>query len=210
MIQVLVMASSQVVQAGLEALLSGHPDITVSGSSPDWDPLTDPDLHPQVILIDAGDSEGELIATLLNTEWIQSPPALILLADDVQHPTVLDALRLGIRGVVSPDAGVEELQAAVEAVAVGLTVLPPETLEALLASPSPRIPLTPAPQSLTARELEILNHLAEGSGNKTIAQHLCISEHTVKFHVGSILTKLNASSRTEAVAIGARHGWILL
>jgi DNA-binding NarL/FixJ family response regulator len=65
-------------------------------------------------------------------------------------------------------------------------------------------------EQLTAREIEVLTMLAEGEGNKQIARRLGISEHTVKFHVGSILGKLNASSRTEAVTAGLRQGLIVL
>jgi DNA-binding CsgD family transcriptional regulator len=68
----------------------------------------------------------------------------------------------------------------------------------------------PPTQPLTPREIEVLGMLAEGLGNKTIARRLGISEHTVKFHVGSILAKLDASSRTEAVTLGARRGLIML
>ena len=63
---------------------------------------------------------------------------------------------------------------------------------------------------LTARELEVLALLAEGIPNKAIARRLGISDHTVKFHVGSVLAKLDAASRTEAVRIGARRGLIAL
>jgi DNA-binding NarL/FixJ family response regulator len=65
-------------------------------------------------------------------------------------------------------------------------------------------------QPLTRREIEVLGMLAEGLANKNIAARLQISEHTVKTHVASILTKLDAFSRAEAVAIGARRGLILL
>jgi DNA-binding NarL/FixJ family response regulator len=81
----------------------------------------------------------------------------------------------------------------------------------LLDLPSaPRMLPTFPNQALTPREIEVLGMLAEGLGNKTIARRLGISEHTVKFHVGSIFTKLNASSRTEAVTLGARQGLIML
>ena len=76
--------------------------------------------------------------------------------------------------------------------------------------PSAARSLPPAPQALTPREIEVLTMLAEGLGNKAIARRLNISEHTVKFHVGSIFSKLNASSRTEAVTLGARQGLIML
>ncbi len=65
-------------------------------------------------------------------------------------------------------------------------------------------------EALTPRELEVFAMLAEGAGNKAIAWKLAISEHTVKFHVASIMSKLNATSRTEAVSIGIRRGLILL
>jgi DNA-binding NarL/FixJ family response regulator len=65
-------------------------------------------------------------------------------------------------------------------------------------------------ESLTNREQQILTMMAEGLGNKEIAWQLQISEHTVKFHVSSILGKLDASSRTEAVTVGLRRGLLVL
>ena len=96
---------------------------------------------------------------------------------------------------------------AVAAAANGLAVLDPHDLEALLGTPMTVAADTPV---LTPRELEVLRMLAEGEANKTIAWKLGISEHTAKFHVASILTKLDAGSRAEAVAIGIRKGMILL
>jgi DNA-binding NarL/FixJ family response regulator len=66
------------------------------------------------------------------------------------------------------------------------------------------------PEALTPREIEVLRLLAEGVGNKEIASRLGLSEHTVKFHVASIMGKLGAESRTEAVTMGIRHGIILI
>lgn len=63
-------------------------------------------------------------------------------------------------------------------------------------------------QTLTKREIEVLQMLALGLGNKEIAKRLIISEHTVKFHMASLMTKLEASSRTEAVIMGIRSGLI--
>ena len=67
-----------------------------------------------------------------------------------------------------------------------------------------------ASETLTPRELEVLRLLSEGLGNKMISRRLGISEHTVKFHVGAIMAKLNAGSRTEAVTVAARRGLIWL
>ncbi|MCY7273178.1 MAG: response regulator transcription factor [Phormidesmis sp. CAN_BIN44] len=94
----------------------------------------------------------------------------------------------------------------------GLTVLHPDVMETLLpVLPATTRPLSETPiQALTSREVEVLGMLAEGLGNKTIARRLTISEHTVKFHISSIFSKLNASSRTEAVILGARQGLIFI
>ncbi|MGD9713013.1 MAG: response regulator transcription factor [Thermomicrobiales bacterium] len=103
------------------------------------------------------------------------------------------------------------LRAAVIAVSNGLSVI--DTTFATSAGivwRQPMSPTTAAGDQLTARELEVLNFVAQGWPNKTIASALGISEHTVKFHVGSILGKLGAESRTEAVTIATRRGMVVI
>ena len=107
------------------------------------------------------------------------------------------------RGVIPMEVSTEELCAAVRAVAAGLIVGARE----LLLRPED-VNLAPSP--LTGREVEILGMLSRGLANKQIAVQLGISEHTVKFHVSSIYTKLNVANRTEAVHQGLRNGWIAL
>ena len=107
------------------------------------------------------------------------------------------------------DATRDEIVAAVQAAAAGLVALEPRDAAALMGGAA-RAPAQSPVEPLTPREIEVLRMLAEGEGNKAIAFKLGISEHTVKFHVASILAKLHASSRTEAVTIGVRRGLILL
>jgi DNA-binding NarL/FixJ family response regulator len=136
----------------------------------------------------------------------------VVLADDPRGTWAAEALRAGARAVLPREATADEIIGAVEAAAAGLVVLHPAvtaTLLPLLPTPARAVSAPPA-QQLTPREIEVLGMLAEGLGNKTIARRLGISEHTVKFHVGSILAKLDASSRTEAVMLGARRGLIML
>jgi DNA-binding NarL/FixJ family response regulator len=109
---------------------------------------------------------------------------------------------------VPPDAPSEELGAAVAAVAQGLTVLPKTLAEGLLDEPATAVEELSEP--LTAREGEVLGLLGRGLSNKMIARELHISEHTVKFHISSIYSKLGVSNRAEAVSQGARHGLISL
>jgi two-component system, NarL family, response regulator YdfI len=134
-------------------------------------------------------------------------PPIVLLPGESQPAWTRDMLRLGVRALLSGNASAAEVLAAVEAAANGLAVLDPSTLDALLPSASPLSADSPV---LTPRELEVLRMMAEGAANKTIAWKLNISEHTAKFHVASILGKLNAASRAEAVAIGIRKGLILI
>src|SRR5262249_39731815 len=131
---------------------------------------------------------------------------LVVLASDPQPVWLNDALRAGIRGVLPRDASTAEIAAAVEAAAAGLVVLHPESI----ARAAVRTSSTMQGEALSAREIEVLKLLAEGSSNKTIAWRLNISQHTVKFHVNSIFSKMNAGSRTEAVMLGLRRGLIPL
>ena len=109
-----------------------------------------------------------------------------------------------VHGVLPQDASPEELGAALRAVEAGLLVFHPSHRS------SPASAESAAVTPLTARESEVLAMLAEGLGNKIIAGRLGISENTVKFHVSSILDKLEAGSRTEAVARGLRQGLVII
>ncbi|HZC05772.1 MAG TPA: response regulator transcription factor [Ktedonobacterales bacterium] len=115
-------------------------------------------------------------------------------------------------GALPRDAGTEEIIAALTAAANGLTTLDRSlALEALSGLERRRPePVSEQAEPLTAREREVLQLLAQGIPNKQIAQRLSISEHTVKFHVSAIMTKLGAASRTEAVTTAARRGLLLL
>jgi DNA-binding NarL/FixJ family response regulator len=125
-----------------------------------------------------------------------------------------------VRAVLPSSSSDDEIRAAIEAVAAGLIVIHPEVVGELTGDSNERVTFIPeyfsrevpgSPiQQLSPRELEILNLLADGLANKEIAWRLKISEHTVKFHLTSIFNKLDASTRAEAVAIGARRGLIIL
>jgi len=199
-IKLAIAAESAVVRAGLEALVASHSGIDLAGAYPDLSAIEA--LRPDVVL--AALSLDELSPPA--DGWT---PAIVLLTGE-RHPAwTTEAMRLGVRALLSRDASAAEILAAVEAAASGMAVVDPRELETLLASNAPA-PVSAEAHTLTARELEVLRMMAEGAANKTIAWKLGISDHTVKFHVASILTKLNAGSRTEAVTVGVRRGLILL
>ena len=205
-----MIAPSIVVRTGLEALITTDPTISVIGTSASLDTVIQPiePLQADVILLDWSGQEDESI--LMSDTSFQA--AIVLLVDDLPKGTIAELLRAGVRGVISNEATATEMVGAIAAVAAGLTVLHPDVMETLLpVLPATTRPLPETPiQALTSREVEVLGMLAEGLGNKTIARRLTIYEHTVKFHISSIFSKLNASSRTEAVILGARQGLIFI
>jgi DNA-binding NarL/FixJ family response regulator len=195
--RVLIVSPSGVVRAGLQTVLESGHGLDVVGAVPALDAPDLPDAD--VVLLELGSRDAPIPVS-------QEIGAAVLLGD--LDPG--EGLRRGARAVLPRNAEGPEIIAAVEAAAAGLVVIPPDMIERVLpAGPIAAEQETPREQ-LTAREIEVLTMLAEGEGNKQIARRLGISEHTVKFHVGSILGKLNASSRTEAVTAGLRQGLIVL
>jgi NarL family two-component system response regulator YdfI len=162
--------------------------------------------QPDVILASSESHHDEPPEDLIALAARDDAPAIMVLAPDLQPTWTAEALRAGIRAVLPGDLGPRDSLAAIEAVAAGLVVMHPQDLPVLASERA--LPL--AQQTLSPREIQVLSMLAEGVGNKTIAWKLGISEHTVKFHVASIMTKLNAGSRTEAVTQGIRRGLILI
>ena len=209
MITVLVAAQRRAARARLEALVGSSRALRLlAGSSAVSLDAQIRALRPDVVLLDL---EDERIASGLVRLHDPAGAALIVLAEDPtrgRHQAVARGL---VRGVLPRDATSGEILAAIEAVAAGLVALHPEALDRRTRS-SPartRAGVDPA-QPLSAREIEVLGMLAEGLGNKAIAGQLGISAHTAKFHVASILAKLGAGSRTEAVTIGMRRGLIAI
>jgi NarL family two-component system response regulator YdfI len=209
-IRVVVAATSPIMQVGLEAILASSPDITIAGRAASAEQLAEAIIstRPDVALADL-----DLHALDDLPEAGDQLASLVLLIEAPRGDLLAEALRGGRISLLPRDATSEEILVAVRAAAAGLVTLHPALALAL----APLVPSTAraespvAPsQSLTPREIEVLQMIAAGLGNKLIARRLDISEHTVKFHVASILAKLNAATRTEAVAIAARQGMIML
>ena len=215
MSRVLVAADRLIVRAGLESIIRANPALQLVGSSDNEASLIKQveDLQPDVVLLEWSVPDDELmLEKLLALLPELSPSVFVVLADNSDNDWVTDALSKGVRAVLPHSATADEIVAAIVAAAAGLVVLHPDIVLDLLPlkeSTAPALPNSPI-QALTPREIEVLGMLALGLGNKIIAKRLSISEHTVKFHISSIFTKLNASSRTEAVTLGARLGLIML
>lgn len=213
MTRILLAAASAVVRAGLETLVVSGPGFTVVGQVASLVALGEASeaLQPDIVLVERESGDDDLVPTLLALGAGPSPPAVVVLTDDPMALWAAVAARSSVRSVLPREATAGEIIAAVSGAAAGLIVLPSRVVESLAPAPVPQsLVATTTQQPLTPREIEILGMLAEGMGNKIIARQLGISDHTVKFHVGSIMTKLNAASRTEAVTLGIRRGLIMV
>jgi NarL family two-component system response regulator YdfI len=213
MIRVLIVASSSISQSGLENLLRASISLQVVRVVSDFSQLSESveELQPDVVVAEITGQDKTLPEEILKLSE-EAPVAIVLLVDDANMERDVDALRNGVRAVLPRNISPVGIIAAVEAVGAGLAVLLPEGLETLLreSAASQRAVSPPLVEALTRREIEVLGMMVEGWGNKEISSRLGISEHTDKFHVASIMGKLNASSRTEAVTSGIRHGLIML
>jgi two-component system, NarL family, response regulator YdfI len=226
-IRVFIVAESPRARAALENLLlggGGERRVEVAGSGSNLDSLEDrladqldgaeiDGAQIDAALIDTSGEPPESFLPDLNDSALADELPIVLLSDHASPPWLADALRAGVRAVLAASASPEQLYGALQAAAAGLVVLQAADVTAALpaaAGPSTSAPPGELAEPLTRREREVLQMLAAGLGNKEIAARLNISDHTAKFHVASILGKLGASTRTEAVAIGIRRGLVLL
>ena len=207
---VIIFAGFPAVRAGLAALIAANPGLRPRTMEPLGE-LASPWFGEAgastVLLIDLGSVDPAAVAAIAAA--YPDVPQVLISADDAVPPASVSA---GAIGVLSPEADSGMLGAAVHGVLAGLTVVDP----AIAASwQSPRPALTVAEtlgplDLLTEREHQVLELVAAGLPNKAIARELAISEHTVKFHVGSVLAKLGAGSRTEAVTLATRRGLLTI
>ena len=197
MIRVGILASGLALRLGLREVFQDLTDVEVSTEAADPEGLPSVD----VLVLTSVDYLADLG---------EEPPPLLLLTDELEDATKM--ADYPVWGVLSPNAGSEELAVALRALAEGLWVGSPVLVQNLLEQHTlpdlEEAELVADP--LTEREHEVLQLVAEGLANKQIALSLNISEHTVKFHLSSLYAKLGVTSRTEAVRAGARRGWVVL
>ncbi|HZT08564.1 MAG TPA: response regulator transcription factor [Chloroflexota bacterium] len=209
-IRVVVAGRHPVVRAGLRGLLADLDDLEVVGEGTPADDLVAlaRSLDADVVLLEWSD-EPSPSGGIPSSDSDTATP--IVLVGSASTGADLSALiRRGARGFLLPDSTADEVAEAVRSVARGLVVLDAALAPGALGAAHSGPPEDVDGDLLTRRELEVVALIAQGLPNKAIAQRLGISEHTVKFHVGSILAKLGAASRSEAVALAYRRGLIAL
>lgn len=193
-----VLADSAAVRTGLATLLGAAPGVRVTHTLREAEApsLTAEDVDVVVHHVPPALAAEEALA--------RTPPGVPVLALVDSPERARELVRAGAQGVLHRDASADRLAAASAAVAAGLAAFDPDALRALLA------PAGADGGVLSGREHQVLELVADGLSNKLIAEQLGVSEHTVKFHVRSLLDKLGADTRADAVARAARRGLLSL
>jgi DNA-binding NarL/FixJ family response regulator len=211
-IRVFLIAASPLARAALQNRFKGQ-GVKLVGSAAAVDVLSGDlsNTRADVLLVDAEGESPEALIESLTESGLAADIPIVVLIEAASAAASAQGLQAGIRAVLPREISTDQLAAALQAAAAGLVVLHSAEIPVAFPSGAPASQsLAELPEPLTRREREVLQMLAAGLANKEIAARLNISDHTAKFHVASILGKLGAASRAEAVSIGMRNGLILL
>lgn len=195
------------MRIGLRVLLN-DPEISIMGEAINDEQALQlgESYMPQVLIYDLALEPDSAFSTL--TQLKQNAPGVrvLVLSDSSSDPRIMRALQLGARGCLLKIANADELTLALQQIVQGERVLPSTATSALLQ----RLSGDSSAEVLSPRELQVVRGVADGMTNKAIALKLGISDHTVKFHLASAMSKLGAASRAEAVALSIQRGLISL
>jgi len=201
-IRVLIADDHVTVLEGLAAIIGRQPDMMVVAEAADGQEAVDlwTEHHPDVTLLDLRMPTLDGVGVIENIRKQDASARVIVLTTYDNDTEILRAIKAGTKAYLLKDARREELLDCIRRVNRGETCIPASLAEKLAAGLSN--------ESLTGRELNVLELLAQGRSNKEIGVNLYISETTVKSHLRSIFRKLNVLSRTEAITVASRRGLI--
>jgi DNA-binding NarL/FixJ family response regulator len=202
-IRILLADDHPVVRDGLAAMLSTQPDFQVIGEAGTGAEAVAQAarLRPDVVLMDLEMPEIDGIEAIRRLRAADPDVQVVVLTAFDTDERIVGALQAGAQGYLLKGAPRAEIFAAIRTVSAGGALIPPVVASKLL-----RQVRAEPPDALTAREREVLGLVAAGLANREIAARLSISERTVKFHVSSILAKLGAKNRTQAVRLARERG----
>ncbi|MDQ3772427.1 MAG: response regulator transcription factor [Actinomycetota bacterium] len=214
MVKVLIADDQALVRTGFRMILDAEDDIEVTGEAADGaEAVTLASAgRPDVILMDVRmpNMDGIEATRLIVDKDDDDPIRVLILTTFDLDEYVYDALRAGASGFLLKDAPPEELVRGVRVLARGDALIAPSVtrrlIEEISKRPSRDVAPSAALESLTQRELEVLEHIARGLSNHEIAEELFVSETTVKTHVGRVLMKLGLRDRVQAVVLAYESG----
>ncbi len=209
-IRILLADDHPVVREGLAAILETQPDFEVIGQANDGAEAVDMAsvLRPDVVMLDLAMPRMDGVDALRAMRAEQPDLKALVFTASQTDDRIVGAIQAGAQGYLLKGAAREELFNAVRVIARGGSLLSPEIATRLMERVSN--PQSPTTETLTPREQEVLQLLARGLQNKEIAAQLGIRERTAKFHVSTILSKLHATNRVEAVRTAVQEGLITL
>lgn len=204
-IRVMAVDDHMVVRQGFTTFLKAYPDLEMVGEASNGQEAVErcAELQPDIILMDMQMPKMSGVeATRIIREHFPNVQVIALTSFNDDKQLVQAALSAGATGYLFKDVSAADLVKAIRTVYAGTPVLDPEATRLLIQAKTERPPQS---FNLSERELEVLALLVEGLSNGEIAARLSVSRSTIKFHVSSILGKLGANSRTEAVSIAHQH-----
>lgn len=205
-IRVLICDDHQMVAEGIAMVLGAEPDIEVVGVAQTVAELRElsTSRRPHVVLMDYALPDGNGVTATAAVKASHPDIEIIMLTSFVDEEVLVAAIDAGCSGYVTKHKGADELITAVRLASVGETVVSRDMLARLL--PRLRRSNRGLGRTLTRRERQVLDRLAQGDSTEAIARSLFVSTNTVRNHIQSILTKMGAHSRLEAVANASREG----
>jgi DNA-binding NarL/FixJ family response regulator len=215
-VRVLVADDQKVVRDGLALMLGLLEGIEVVGTAVDGaDAVRQADsTRPDVVLMDLDMPTMDGVEATRRLDHLPGGPRVVVLTTYADDDWVFRALRAGARGYLTKDASADDIHRAITTVAAGQAQLDPAVQRRLLDALAAGAPAAVSAGknepfdgvALTHREVEVLRHIADGAGNAEIADRLCVSEATVKTHVGHLLAKTGCRDRAALVAYAFRSG----
>ena len=211
-VRLLVADDHPVLREGLVAALNTQPDFEVIGEAGNGTEAVESvvRLKPDVVLLDLEMPEMDGVEALRRMQEHNAEVRVIVFTAFDTDERILAAVQAGARGYILKGVPRDQIFDAVRVVHLGESLLQPVVATKLLRQMSQNAESANQSTPVTPRELEVLGLLVQGLQNKEIANRLQIAERTVKFHVGSILSKLNAGNRTEAATIAIQRRLIEL
>jgi NarL family two-component system response regulator LiaR len=203
-IRVLIVDDHAVVRCGLAFFLRAFDDLEPAGEAEDGQAALRACamLQPDVVLMDMLMPEMDGVTAIRAIKQLYPHIQVIVLTSFPEQALVQQALQAGAVGFLLKNVAADQLAVAIRAAHVGRPTLAPEATQVLIHT---AFAAPPTGSDLTAREREVLALMIEGMNNLAIAERLSVSRSTVKYHVSSILSKLGACGRTEAVAVAVQR-----